>query len=111
MQPQPPHSRQLKSKREYLAQATEKTQPRISDPAPGICLPFHSEAVTVDTSTSSLAATVPREIKHTHCQESLSPDPEKVGSVPPGLRDMRVGRAGPQEEMSPATREELGDAR
>ena len=73
--PHPPAPRQLKSKREYLAQATEKAQPRTSDPAPRICLPFHSEAGTVDTSTCSLAATVPREIKHTHCQESLSPDP------------------------------------
>lgn len=75
MQPPPPLPRQFKSKREYLAQATEKAQPRTSDPAPGICLPFHSEASIVDTSTSSLAATMPREIKHTHCQESLSPDP------------------------------------
>ena len=32
-----------------------------------------------------------------------------MGSALPGLRGVSMGRGGPQEEMSPATREEVGE--
>lgn len=86
-----PHSRQLKKKREYLAQMIEKAQSGISGLAPGICLPFLSGAGVMGTSTARLAACLPEEIKHPWSRfELVPPIPERAGSAPPGLYHLKV---------------------
>ena len=48
-------------KRDYLAHVTEKAQAGMS----GTCLPFHPGKGKMGARTCKLAATLPREIKHT----------------------------------------------
>lgn len=74
---------EAKKKRESSAQIAEKAQARTSGTAPGICLPSYSGVSKNDARTSRCAATLPREIKHTHWP-GLSWMPKKVKLVPPG---------------------------